>query len=378
MPPKNQYEYFSGKDEGLARNRDSGIIYAIKHFAGMPNLFRSTGETDIRAARKKLPGLIKEHLEKYQDGKRSPEKSKTVGQVIDEVYETQTARPRRNKEPLRKKTIAKRKFYFERIRTDMGLGPLPIGKLTLQIWTGRLDQVMKKLKRKTFWDYAKHMNILERHAYQQQYITNLISFPNPDGAHKEGTVFTTDELKLLFAEMNEDTKDQFVLSYENCLRKLECLHLEWNRIDLETGELILRKEHVKTGSKTGKGRTIFITPHALERLRARWQKVDQADANARRWVFPSETGKGPITDNKTAWNNAKENVLEKFPAFQHWGTWHHLRHTAITYMFAMGMDIAKVSEFVGTSIATLQRVYLHSKAEHTRGVSSGLMINGGK
>lgn len=42
------------------------------------------------------------------------------------------------------------------------------------------------------------------------------------------------------------------------------------------------------------------------------------------------------------------------------------------------INFTHVSEYVGTSVSTLQRVYLHSRAEHTKGVNAGLMILGGK
>lgn len=382
MPPKGdpRFEFFEGED--LARNRESGIFYAVKAFAGLPNLFRTTKTTDKRKAKKELPRLIKEHLEKYQDGKRAAGAAPSVSEVIDEVEQTETP-------GLRRKTQSKRAFYFARIRDEMKLGHLPIDRVTLRLWTDRLEAVRAQRKRRTYWDYVKHMNILLRYAYEQKYVSHHVAFPNPDKKSNAGTVLSVPELRLLWDVMGETTRDQFVLGYECAMRKLEALHLTWDRIDLETGELTLRAEDVKTGSKTGKGRQFIVTPHALERLRARFDRQCRTSAiapsgserleNARKWVFPSEAGAGPITDNKTAWAAAKERALERMPQFQHWARWHDLRHTAITRMLVeQGMNITRVSEYVGTSVATLQRVYLHSTAEHTRGVSEGLRITDAK
>ena len=55
------------------------------------------------------------------------------------------------------------------------------------------------------------------------------------------------------------------------------IFLTWDRIDLETGKLTLRAEDVKTGSKTGKGRVFFVSPNALERIRAR-RKRDKTES----------------------------------------------------------------------------------------------------
>lgn len=376
MPPKGDPRFIFFEGEDLAQNRESLIFYAVKHFKGLPPLFKSTKQTDKRKAKKELPRLFREHLEKYQDGKRAAGDSPTVTEVIEEVEHTETP-------SHRKRTQRQHKFYFGRIRDELKLGPMPIERVSLKIWTDRIDAQRalpppkKGRKRMTYKDYAKHMNILLRYAYEQKYVSHLVTFPNPDKKTKVGTVLTIPELKLLWEVMGETTRDQFVLGYECAMRKLEALHLTWDRVDLDAGQIILRAEDVKTGSKTGKGREFYMTPHALERLRAR--KALQDKEKPSRWVFPSETGKGPVTDNKVAWTAAKERALKKMPAFQHWARWHDLRHTAITRMLVeQGMNITHVSEYVGTSVDTLQRVYLHSRAEHTRGVNVGLQITDAK
>jgi integrase len=363
LPEKESaYEYFEGED--LARNKASGIYYAVKHFRGLPPLNKSTRESDKRKAKQKLPQLIKEHLEKYQDGKVNDAHSKTVAEVIDEIQAVETP-------GLRTGTQANRELYFRKIRDEMRLGSMPIGKVTLPVWIRRLDEVKAKGKRSTFFDYAKNMNVLERYAYEQRYISHLLTFPNPDKKKETGTVLTTDELRQLYEEMGETTRDQFTLCYECAMRLREALYLTWDRVDLETGEVTFRPEDVKTGSKTGKGRTIIISENALSRLRRRKEEQKQAS----RWVFPSPTGKGPVDQNTTAWEKAKEEVFKKNPAFQHWVRWHDLRHTAISKMLLeLKMNIVLVSEYVGTSVTTLQRVYLHSRAEHTRNVTAGLRL----
>ena len=379
MSPKREYDYLQGKDSGLAIDRESGVIYAIKHFAGMPQLFKSLKTKDKREARRLLPQRIKEHLEQYADGK-STSSDPTVAEVIEEIERAESPK-------LRAKTQSKRRFYFARIRDEMELGHLPVSRLTLKVWADRLARVQAKRKRRTYWDYVKHANIILRFAYRQKYVSHWLTFPNTDGPHKEGTVFTLDEIRALWEVMGVTTRDQFVLSYECCMRLREVLHLTWDRVDLESGEITLRAQDVKTGSKTKRGRTFIMTPHALERMRARKDWIGHSDFAGTKWVFPSPTGTGPIDDNKTAWNRAKRDVLEgsklhgtkPMPHFQHWGTWHDLRHSAISRMLCeQKMNITHVSEYVGTSVSTLQRVYLHSRAEHTKGVNAGLMILGEK
>ncbi len=371
MPDDSKWKFYEGED--LAENLESGIFYMSRAMKDMKNIFKTTGKTDKRLAKKEFQRILKAHLDRYQDGKRTPGKSPTIAEVIEEIEQTESP-------SLRAKTQSKRTFYFKRIRDSLELGHLPVDKLTLKLWTTRLDKERARRPRKTFIDYTKHANILLRYAYEQKYISHMIPLPRPDKKKQTGIVLTMDEIRLLWEVMGETLRDQFVLSYECCMRLREMLHLTWDRVDLETGEITLRADDVKTGSKTGKGRTFVATPAAHDRLRVRWAKAcGQKDFPPTNWVFPSPTGTGPIEDNKTAWNNAKAKALKKNPAFQHWARWHDLRHTAITRMVVeQQMNIALVSEYVGTSVDTLQRTYLHSTAEKTKSVSLAISILGKK
>ena len=102
MPRKKKgsenWEYFENED--LMRNRASGIFYALKSFRGLPQLSRSTGETDKRKAKAKLPQYIREHLEEHQDGRVRASSSPSVGEVIEEMLAGQGER-----KPLRRKTV---------------------------------------------------------------------------------------------------------------------------------------------------------------------------------------------------------------------------------------------------------------------------------
>lgn len=378
MPPDSKWKFFEGED--LAQNLESGIFYASKAFARMPNLFRTTKQKEKRLAKKELPRLIKDHLEAHESGLRRVGKIPTVAELIEEINQTETP-------GLRPKTQRKRKFYFTEIRDAMGLGPIPMDRFTLSIFTARLDRLLAKKTRRTSWDYFKHGNILNRYAYQQKYVSHRVTFPNRDPKSNAGTVLTVEEILQLWSVMNETTRDQFVLAYECCMRLREALHLTWDRVDLESGEITLRAQDVKTGSKTGKGRQFIMTPHALERILARWNAVEPGESNAHKFVFPSPSGKGPMDDNKIAWGLAKDRALKgnekravkPMPHFQHWVRWHDLRHTAISRMLVeQKINITLVSEYVGTSVSTLQKVYLHSRAEHTKGVTAALRIMGEK
>lgn len=277
-------------------------------------------------------------------------------------------------------------MYFEELRAE--LGHHSIDRITLDVWARWLKGFRTRKTRATFWDYAKHMNILIRYAYEQKWISHLITFPNPDPIKVTGTVLSPQNIRELWSVMGEDTKDQLVLAYENCMRLREVLYLTWDRVDLENGDITLRPEDVKTGSKTGRGRTFIASEHALERLRARRKKFENLSVLVgkpiQKFVFPSPTGKGPVDWNTTAWARAKRMVTEGDPkrgikpinpAFPHWARWHDLRHSSLSHMLLdKKMNPLLVSEFAGVSMQTIQRVYLHSTAEKTKSVSKAISI----
>ena len=228
----------------------------------------------------------------------------------------------------------------------------------------------KKRKRKTFNDYVKHMNLVLNYAYQHRYLKHPLALPTTDPVKGvTGRVYTDAELAALWEHMNETLRDQFVLSFECFMRLREVLFLTWDRIDLSTGKLTLRAADVKTGSKTGKGRSFFVSPNALMRLRAR--RVAQGEGSP--YVFPSRFDPSkPQAESKTAWIAAKRRAGIKGRA-----RWHDIRHTSLTLaLLVKKLNPLEVSEFAGVNMRTIQKVYLHSTEEQTRSVSTALSILG--
>jgi len=382
MPPEKDKRFCAVPGSDLSLNVESGIYYVTKQFRHrrIPMLFKTTREKDFKRAKKLVAGMIIDHINEHEHGQTKPGQARTVSRVIEEIQRTETP-------GLRSGTQENRTAYFKELGSE--LGHMPIDRVTIDTWSRWLVGFKKKKNRKTFWDYAKHMNILIRYAYEQKYISHLITLPNPDPKKITGTVLSPQNIRELWSVMNDDTRDQLVLAYENCMRLREVLYLTWERIDLESGEITLRAQDVKTGSKTGRGRTFVASEHAIERLRARWAKAcgkkDFPESNS---VFPSPTGKGPVDWNATAWARAKRMVTEGDekkgvapinPAFPHWARWHDLRHSSISHMLLdKKMNPLLVSEFAGVSMQTIQRIYLHSTAEKTKSVSQAISILGKK
>lgn len=222
--------------------------------------------------------------------------------------------------------------------------------------------------RKTFRYLAVQLNTLFRYGYRKRKVSRLVKIPLEEAEERPGRWIDHDTAKRLYEEMNEDGKDMYALSYGCCLRKSEGMLLTWDRFDLKTGLLTLRPEDVKTGSRTKRGRQIFVPEWIRLRLVARFERQQKLNSP---YVFPAKNDPSrPRRSIYTAWNSAKRRA-----GIQGRLRWHDLRHSGISYLiFICGLDIVKVSEFVGTSVRTLQRIYLHSRPENTRLVGEAIRL----
>lgn len=360
QPGQAPKKRFTKVSPNLYLNSETGIYYVRKTFRRfkIPDLFESTHCDKIGKAKAKADELIKTHLDHYMSGSAgiaSKRNGKQVRLVIEEILETVTPSKRIG-------TQANHKIYLGELKKEWG--QWDINRITLPAWVTWLNQFKTRKARKTFGDYVKHMNLLLRYAYKMRYITHLITLPNPDPIRNAGRVFTRAEIRALWDAMNEETRDQFVLCYECFMRLREALYLTWDRVDLDSGVVTLRPIDVKTGSKTGKGRSFNLSETALKRLRVRRSQIKGP------FIFPSPAGTKPVHQNKTAWRIAKRKANVKGRA-----RWHDLRHSALTHaLLDTGADPVQVSEFAGVSLRTIQRVYLHSTHEKTKSVSKAVKI----
>ena len=353
--------------KGLFRYVPTGVIYYKEKFKklGIPPFFGPTGETTVGRAKTKVQLLINQHKNKHlgiDDSQVFGRKStRTFGSIAEEVLLKVTPTRRRKTQVQHRYHVGKAIDRF---------GNWDINSITVTAFEDWISDMRRKGERSTFMDFAKHMNLVMRYAYNYKFATHLLHFANPDKSHaKPGRVYTDEEIKALWDVMNNETKDQFVLSYECMMRLREVLYLTWDRVDLKSGRITLRPIDVKTGSRTGRGREFLASEHALTRLRERFKKRNPRSP----YVFPSpRTPSKPVDQNKTAWRNAKVESRIKEPRK---ATWHSLRHTALTKaLLVTCVDPLIVSEYAGVSLQTIQRVYLHSKAEMTKKASASVSI----
>ena len=360
--------------DGLFLNKENGIYYVRKTFRKdrIPDLFKSTGCKTKGKAKSKSQAIIDQHRERYLSGDFDKRNGKRTSEVIDEILKIE--KPKKRKRTQRK---------YDDMFGELGKawGHWDINRINLVAWSDWLERFKERKKnRKSFDDYVKFMNILMRYAYSQRYTSHLTTFPCVDEKKESvGRVFTEKEIALLWEHMNEETRDQFTLSFECFMRLREVLLLSWDRVNLKTGVITLRAQDVKTGSRTGRGRSLEISEHALKRLKERRKHIDSPH------VFPSPTDPSkPVFDNKTAWQATKRRAQEaenkkaekenRKPITIE-GRWHDLRHTALTKaLLEQRLDPILVSEYAGVSLRTIQRVYLHATHEKTRSVAGSIKV----
>jgi integrase len=367
QPKRSRWEKLK---EGFFRYRKTGVIYYREKFGklGIPPLNAPTGETTLGRARTAAQQIRADWINKHTGKPTQHSDLVSVREVIEDVRQRYTP-------TLRRSTQIKQLRFLKDIEKRFGRYSIDsLSSRDLDQWVGDLKrrgtythEDGRRLKRTNFADHEKHLNLIARWAYQERMTTHLARF-KLKGAKKgdTGRVYTDREIEALWKVMSEETRDKFVLSYECMMRLREALHLTWDRVDLKSGKVTLRAEDVKTGSRTGRGREFILSEHALTRLRMRRLAVKDS-----RYVFPSPVSPAqPVNEIRNAWAAAKRRAGIKGQA-----RWHDLRHSAISRaLLVAGVPPIQVSLYAGVSIATIERVYLHSKAEQTRTAAQAVSI----
>jgi integrase len=266
------------------------------------------------------------------------------------------------KKKRRAPTIANAEFHIGSLNAE-------IGHTLITTWTPRrfeqwVEEFRKGKTRQTYFDYAKYFNLVMRYAYEAKYVTHLVRAENPDPPKQVGRWYAPEELAAMLAQAaGLDTYTQILMGHDAMMRRGEILKLEWARFDLDTGLLELLPEHVKTGSKTGKGRTFYVTEEIRWLMNGLYR---QRASEASQCVFPSPVDPTrPILDNKTAWGSVKRLAGIKGRA-----RFHDLRHSGLSEaLLVRKINPLLVSEYAGVGLKTLQQVYLHVRPEHTAEVA---------
>ncbi len=242
------------------------------------------------------------------------------------------------------------------------IGNIPLAKLTtldLQrlyrklLGNGRVERLESKkqpvgLSPKTVRNIHQILSSALNFAKRQRLIVNdpADGCALPRLERKEMKTLTKEQLAAFFREARETgVFEMYYVELATGLRRGELLGLKWEDIDLERGNLRVRRqvaringEVIEAPLKTKNSyRTLPLADGTVAVLKGQKKKAGNSP-----WVFPSPTG-GPISPDSVL--HMLHRVLDRagLPHIR----FHDLRHTFATLALQNGVDIKTVSGMLG-------------------------------
>ena len=204
----------------------------------------------------------------------------------------------------------------------------------------------------------------------------------PPKKSREMQVLTPEEMqRFLIQAKYEGYFEMLLLELTTGMRRGELLALQWDDLNLDTGELNICRQvyHVKgsmqiTEPKTKSSIRTIILPKVVLNVLAEYKKTVNS-----RWLFPSPMIEDMPRNPQSVYKKFKS-ILERSGCKNI--RFHDLRHTFATTALANGMDVKTLSSIIGhVSSQTTLDIYLHSTLEMqrqaARKIDSGIAKNDG-
>jgi len=178
----------------------------------------------------------------------------------------------------------------------------------------------------------------------------------PKAVRPEAKALAVDEAQRLLAHAKETRFGPlFAVAIATGARRGELCALRWDAVDLERATMTIRTSVSKTragfcekGTKSGKVRTVSLSPLAIEAFRAR--RVRQAqDRLAAGGAYESA---GYVFADALGGRISPDVVTREFYQFARrvglsTTSFHSLRHTAATWMIGGGVDVRTAASVLG-------------------------------
>ena len=261
------------------------------------------------------------------------------------------------------------------------LGNIQMDKLTtndIQQFYAKLKQGGRLLRTELYGEGLSDQTVrgvhTTLHAALDKAVAEKLLFRNPaDGCRlpsakaREMQVLTPEEIQRLLIQAKEDNCfEVLLLELSTGLRRGEICALQWDDLNLRTGELrVERQVHRVKGklvisppkTKAGNRSVILPTP-VLNVLKAYKGTVNS------RWMFPSPVSEDSPRDPATV-RKRLQTILERAECKKI--RFHDLRHTFSTNALEHGMDVKTLSTIIGhVSSSTTLNIYAHVTDEMRR------------
>ncbi len=261
------------------------------------------------------------------------------------------------------------------------LGNIQIDKLTIndiQQFYAKLQQGGRLLRTELYGEGLSDQTVrgvhTTLHAALDKAVAEKLLFRNPaDGCRlpsakaREMQVLSPEEIQRLLIQAKEDSCfELLLLELSTGLRRGEICALQWDDLNLRTGELrVQRQVHriksklVASPPKTKAGnRSVILPVPVLGVLKAYKKTVNS------RWMFPSPVSEDSPRD-PAAVRKRLQTVLERAECKKI--RFHDLRHTFSTAALEHGMDVKTLSTIIGhVSSSTTLNIYAHVTDEMRR------------
>jgi integrase len=183
----------------------------------------------------------------------------------------------------------------------------------------------------------------------------------PPKKSREMQVLSPEEMQRFLIQARYDGYFEILLlALTTGMRRGEIMALQWDDLNLDTGELNIRRqvyyvkgEMIISEPKTKSSVRTIILPKSVVKVLAELKKAVKS-----RWMFPSPVKEDMPRNPHTVYKKMQL-VLERSGCKKI--RFHDLRHTFATTALANGMDVKTLSAIIGhVSAKTTLDIYLHS------------------